>query len=117
MRKLFEDIMTGLQGMVAFAMAMFILAIMYAPIIFGAVAIISLFVPKSSKVKFGDIAFILTVFAGILNFLIALISGFEALPLWEFLNEEALKGSFFIYAYTAFGIATLIGGRGFMNKY
>ena len=115
-----ESIVTTLQGFILLLIVFFIIAMMYAPIIFATLTCIELILPRSMKMKgnLGNVAWILSLLSGIVAFTAALFSPQElsAIPLFDYLNQQALEQNLGIGFYMGIGMALMIGGRSVFNN-
>ena len=98
-----------------------ITSIMYAPVVFFAFFLIEIILPKSLKMgkRIGDYAALCSLILGLIAWIIAInsINGIDAMPFYEYLNEQAEKGSTFIYVYIISGCFFMFGGFQIFNNW
>ena len=118
-KELVETAVTYVRGIIILLIVFFFIAVMYAPIVFAGLTCIELILPRSMKMKgnLGDFAWIISIVAGIAAFTAALVSPQElsAMPLFDYLNQQALEQNLEIGFYMGIGMALMIGGRSVFN--
>lgn len=114
-----ETAVAWIRGFILFFIVLLLLAVMYAPIVFITLMCIELILPRSMKMKgrLGDVAWLLSLVTGLIAFIIAAVSPQEwsAVPLYDYLNQQALEQSLQIYTYMGSGVFLMIGGRSTFN--
>ena len=118
-KELVETAVTYARGFIILLIVFFFIAVMYAPIVFVALTCIELILPRSMKMKgnLGDVAWLTSILVGIIAFVYSAISSYNlsAMPLFDYLNQQALEQSLEIYVYMGIGMALMIGGRSAFN--
>ena len=111
-------IVTWMRNIALFLIVFFMIAMMYAPIVFLSLLALELILPKSMKMKdnLGDYAwFFSVVLAAIFMILSVVVGDLNTLPLYTYLNQQAYEGTLFIYVYMGSGMYLMIAGRSLFN--